>query len=335
MIFRITIYTLIDYLTIIAYFLNHRLRTVKIDMEYLSKRIKPLLILVTVGFLVVSYLFNMNVYAIVKRTVLEFLVSNRQIGSTEYTLLSILLFFFSVWIAFMVASTIRYLFEPQYQETVRKRSHFGGYLLGIRLLIICTGIIAGVLVSGLPLTNFTIFLGALGVGIGLGLQNIVSNLVSGLIIAFERPFVVGDLLDFGTDTGTVKEISLRATMVTSSEGADILIPNNSLLSQNLKNWTISGKQRFIQVRVNTLQDCNPDDVIRILVECLDRQPGIIRDRCVVYFSDITEKGFEFLVKVLITDLSKAQAIKTDLLLSIQKKSAEAGIRFFEMQRTES
>ena len=325
MILRIAVFTFLDYTGIITFFLNRRMGSVKINSSYLIQRIRPLLILVSVIFILISYLFTLSIYDILKATVMDFLYNPRKISQAEFTFMNIFLFFLFTYLAFLIAGLLRHLFEPQLEKTVEKRSRFGSYLLWIRLIVICTCIVLGVLFSGLPLNNFTIFLGAIGVGIGFGLQNIVANLVSGLVIAAEKPFVVGDILDFGTDTGRVKEISLRATMVSTSDGADILIPNSTLLSQNIKNWTISSQERYIEIRIETAPDANPVKVTELLNKCLDSQKDILRDKSHVFFSDISDSCYTFTIKARINDISLALPVRSRILTTIQQTLEGEGI----------
>jgi small-conductance mechanosensitive channel len=327
MIFRIAIYTLLDYLEIIAYFFNKRMKMVKINAAFVHRKTKPLLILAAAIFLLLAYLFNMNVFDLVKSRVSEFMFTTRNIGNATFTYMSIFVFFSSVYLAFILATLIRYTFEPQHDLTVKNRSSLGSYLLLFRLLILCAGFVVGILASGLALTNFAIFLGAMGVGIGFGLQNIVSNLISGLIIAFERPFVVGDVLDFDNEPCKVKEINLRATMVSNADGAGILIPNNTLLSENLKNWTITSKQRFLDLKIQTSHDVTPSVVIDIIGSCLDDQKNIVREKSVVLFSEINDTGLIYTVKFLLEDIADGSKIKSELLSGIHAGFVKHNIRF--------
>ena len=327
MIMRIAVHTILDYMEIIIYFLNRRFTTIQINGAYFREKIKPFLFLLAIAFILVTYLYTLSIFEILKSAVVEFLFTPREVGSAVFTYRSVLLFFIWVYVAFLLASLLRFLFEPQLKNMAQGRSRLGSYLLLIRMLIICTGIILGILASGIPLSNFTVFLGAIGVGIGFGLQNIVGNLISGVIIAIERPFVVGDVLDFGTETGLVKEISLRATMVSTTDKADILIPNSTLLSQNLKNWTISSKERSLDLRIITAPAHDPNLVIERIGKCLDEQPDIIREKSMAYFTEIDENGFHFVIRVHITDLTKVYPVKSHLLSNIRTKFDEAGIRF--------
>ena len=327
MILRVAIYTLLDYLEIIAFYFNRRFQTVQINTAFAYRKTKPLLIFFAFLFVIVAYLFNMNLFDLIVSMTKDFMLATRTIGTTEFSFLSITLLIASLYFSFVLASLIRHTFEPQDDHTSGIRSKLGSFLLLFRLLILLGGFIIGILISGFPLTNFAIFLGAMGVGIGFGLQNIVSNLVSGLIIAFERPFVVGDVLDLGNETAKVKEISLRATMVSTSDGADILIPNNTILSGNLKNWTITNKQRLLDLQVMTTQDANPAQVMEIIKQCLIRQNKINAEKSVVLFSDISHAGYLFTVRFMIHDLSNGLSIKSQVLSAIHAEFVAKGIRF--------
>jgi len=333
MILRIALFTLLDYLSIITYFVNKGISVVNIDVKYLIGRTKPLLMSGSFLFVMVAYLYNLNLLELIISGISEFMTDPRAIGAATFTWLSVLLFFVSIYVAFVLASILRNTFIPQHEATVEKRSNLGSFLLLLRLFVIISGFMAGILLSGLPLTNFTILLGALGVGIGFGLQNIVSNLISGLIIAFEQPFVVGDLLEFGSETGRVKEINLRATNVSTAEGADILIPNNTLLSQNLKNWTISSKQRFVELHLITRHETNPEEVLATIGASMDKLTHIVRPKSIVLLSEINETGFVFTIKLLITDLGKTSAVRSQFLIAVRSAFNEKGIGF--ARRTKS
>lgn len=327
MILRVAIFTLLDYLMIIAYFLNKKAGTVQIRTPYLIPQVRRILFLVAAFFLAVSYLYILNLQELVSATLNKMLTDPHNLGAWHFTWLSVILFFGSVYISFILATLIRNTFDARYERTVETRSSFGSYLLLLRLLVLCSGFIVALMISGVSVTNFTIFLGALGVGIGLGIQNLISNLISGLIIAFERPFVVGDLLDFGSESGKVKEVSLRATMVSTSDGADILIPNNTLLSQNLKNWTISSKTRTASLTVLTAHEADPEVVVALINGCLDRLDSIDRATSGAYFTAIIDCGLSFTVKLTPDDIGREMLVKSRLLTDVHEAFEKNGIGF--------
>jgi small-conductance mechanosensitive channel len=229
------------------------------------------------------------------------------------------MFLIAIYLSFFFAALLRNAFEPDFEQSVLQRSRFGSNMMLIRLLIICLGFIIGILASGMSLSNFTIFLGALGVGIGFGLQSIVGNIISGLVIAFSRPFVVGDILEFGDERGKVKEISLRATVISTTDEADLLIPNNTLMSSNLKNWTISGKQRYVSIKLYVAHGSDPEKVIELIRESLLEQKEVVSHKSFVNFTGITDIGLEFSIRYYILDLTTREMINTQLLLLIISK----------------
>lgn len=327
MILRIAIYTFLDYIQIISYFINQGNKSVRINTPFILEKLKPLLILIVIVFIIAVYFINLNILELIRSDFHNFLHSTRTIGSAQFTFISVAFFFMAIYLSFFFAALLRNAFEPDFDQSVLQRSRFGSNMMLIRLLIICLGFIIGVLASGLPLTNFAIFLGALGVGIGFGLQSIVGNIISGLVIAFSRPFVVGDILEFGAEKGKVKEISLRATVLSTTDEADLLIPNNALMSANLKNWTISGKQRCMMLDIQTTHENDPQKVIELITRCMVEQKSLIHQRSYVNFTEITEIGFLFKIKFLVPDYTKGDIIKSELLSTIQSIFASENIKF--------
>src|SRR5204862_5029292 len=112
-------------------------------------------------------------------------------------------------------------------------------LLIARLILLCIGYLLAVAASGVPVDKITIIIGALGVGIGLGLQNIVNNFVSGIILIFDRPLQIGDIVEIGDKKGRVKEIGIRTSTLLTEDGAEVIMPNGDVLSHNIVNWTLS------------------------------------------------------------------------------------------------
>lgn len=106
-------------------------------------------------------------------------------------------------------------------------------MLLVRITIITVGVLLAFVSAGIPMDRFAIILGALSVGIGFGLQTLINNLVSGVIIAFEKPINVGDIVEITGQTGRMKSIGIRSSVVTTWDGADVIIPNGDLLNQHL------------------------------------------------------------------------------------------------------
>jgi small-conductance mechanosensitive channel len=113
--------------------------------------------------------------------------------------------------------------------------------------IVLIGIFIGIGMLGIRLSNLALIVGALGVGIGFGLQNIVSNVVFGLTLLFERPIQVGDSVQLGTVSGRISHIGFRASNIRTYNGAEVIVPNSELLSTQLTNWTLSDRRRRLEI----------------------------------------------------------------------------------------
>jgi small-conductance mechanosensitive channel len=123
----------------------------------------------------------------------------------------------------------------------------------------------------------TVVFGALGVGIGLGLQDIVSNFIAGLILMFERPVKIGDIVELGGAWGKVKNIGIRATLVETFEGSELLIPNRDLIVKEVKNWTLSGTTARVEILIGTAYDSNPREVLEILLRTAREHEFVLKE----------------------------------------------------------
>jgi len=172
-----------------------------------------------------------------------------------------------VWATFLLSRFIRFLLNediyprvplaPGVPYAITTTTHY---------VILLVGFVVAVAVLGFDMTKFTILAGAFGVGLGLGLQNIVSNFVSGLILLFERPIKVGDLVQMGDASGIVKQIGIRASIINTGKGSDIIVPNGKLIAESVTNWTFSGSHRAIEIRVGAAYGTDPQHVIELLKE---------------------------------------------------------------------
>ncbi|HTF20581.1 MAG TPA: mechanosensitive ion channel domain-containing protein, partial [Chryseolinea sp.] len=204
---------------------------------------KPLLWVVVVMWLIV-FTSNLNLYDNLYIRITEFLNEPRYVGSISFSFGSILLFFLIIWFAHFLQRYVGYVLGDVGDDDSEGLAH-RSKLLVTRLIVLSAGYLLAVSASGLPVDRITIVLGALGVGIGLGLQNIVNNFVSGIILIFDRPLKVGDSVEVGSHSGRVKEIGLRSSTLATTDGADIIIPNGDVLSQHIVNWTLGNTFRRI------------------------------------------------------------------------------------------
>ncbi len=202
-----------------------------------------------------------------------------KIGTLNISLGGILSFVFAIWIAFVVARFVRFVL----QEEVL--SHFdlprgvpGAIGMITRLIIIMFGFFIAFGVAGIDLSNIAIIFGALGVGIGFGLQNIFNNLMSGLILAFERPIQVGDIIQISTLDlmGEVKEIGFRASIIRTFDGAEVVVPNGHFISNEMINWTLSDKLRRQEILVGVEYGSDLKKVLDILNKTVVNNDNVMK-----------------------------------------------------------
>lgn len=206
----------------------------------------------------------------------DFLSRQRTLGRYDFTINSLLLFTVVLVCAVLLSRIVSYFAtETHTQENVKKtRLGWGSWILLIRIFIICLGLFLAFAATGIPIDRITIILGALGVGVGLGLQSLVSNLVSGLIIAFEKPVNVGDIIEINGKVATMKSIGFRSSVVTSIDGACIVIPNGELLNQNLVNWTMNKNIKRVELDVGVAYGTNLEKVKTIISDILSEDERI-------------------------------------------------------------
>ena len=201
------------------------------------------------------------------------------------------------------------------------------------LLVVCLLLFSLVSVK-IPLTVFAFAGGALAIGLGFGMQTILKNFVSGLILLFERPFRVGDVLDVGGHKGAVTSIGLRASVLQLWDGTETLIPNSSLLENNVSNWTYSNKKVRFVVSVGVAYDSDARRVIQLLEEVAERHGLVEKEpKPQVLFTEFGDSTLNFELRFWV-DIAKANAaqVSSDLRLMIVGSFADAGITIAFPQR---
>ena len=146
-----------------------------------------------------------------------------------------------------------------------------------RYAIMTVGVVVILQAVGIDLSAFTVLAGAVGVGLGFGLQNVASNFVSGLIILFERPIKVGDRVEVGDVSGEVRRIGARATMVVTAENIAVIVPNAQFISERVTNWSHTGQLTAFLVRVRVSWEADADLVRRLLLEAAAEHPNVLSD----------------------------------------------------------
>ena len=301
--------------------------TAYLDYQNVEQRVRNFLILAGGIFWFINLTQNLNIFDIAYDDAVTFLTTARTVGNTSFTIGSIVTFFVVIWVANLFQKYLGYFFGDSGDDIIPdKKSRFGTSILLIRLLILAAGFFIGVLASGIPLDKVTLIIGALGVGIGLGLQSIVNNLVSGIILAIERPIQVGDVIDVSSTSGRVKEIGIRATRVVTPDGAEVIIPNGDMLSQKLTNWTLNNSHLRVEVDIKVLDIANLDRVKQIVLDILNTNEDVMKTpEPQLLVGNISQAGSDIKILFWAFDINKWIQLKSDIQQKIFSECSKENI----------
>jgi len=248
-------------------------------------------------------------------------------GNIHFTLAGVLGIFLTIAVGYALASVFTLALRqclistiPLHRGMPYAISKVTYYLLMVAVVMIAlTG-------AGLDLNKFTVLTGALGVGLGFGLQNIVNNFVSGLILLFERPIHIGDTVDVGGLVGTVQRIGARASTVVTFQGAEVIVPNSSLISNQVINWTLSSPWRRVDVAVGVAFGTDPELVLKLLVDTAMSHPDVLRARPpAAFFLGFGDSSLKFELRFWSARQETWFQLQSEVTVAVAKALREAGI----------
>ncbi len=254
------------------------------------------------------------------------------VGEVNITLAFILKFFFMLIAGFAVLKLIRrksvvFLREKTKLSigTINSITTLGYYILLVfAVLIILTSV-------GVDLSQITVLVGALGVGIGFGLQTIANNFISGIILLTEQSVKIGDIIRLENGlTGEVKRIAIRATIVKTVDSNEVIVPNSELVSGRVDNWTYSDNWRRLRIPFGVSYDSDPDEIVKIAIEAAREVPGTIENMMHpinVRFTGFGDNSLDFTLRVWrrMTILRGDQGLLSDYYFVLFRKFKQAGV----------
>ncbi|MGH8637745.1 MAG: mechanosensitive ion channel family protein, partial [Burkholderiales bacterium] len=249
------------------------------------------------------------------------------LGEIDVSLSSVLSFVLAVWAAFLVSRFVRFVLN----EEVFPRTHLSrgipyAITRAIHFLIIALGFFIAMGVIGMEMTQFTILASAFTIGVGFGLQNIFNNFVSGLIVLFERPVQVGDVIQVDDAVGVVHRIGIRATIVRTASRSALIVPNGKLISDRVVNWTLSGRQRVIELPVSVVLQSDPAQVISVLEDMAKQHPSVLQNppvQAILTRTGPDWMGFE--LRAAIAEVEAWTTVRSELAVSAIAALRTAGV----------
>ncbi len=255
------------------------------------------------------------------------LYAEASIGEVTLSLRGVAVFILAIWVAVWSSRIVRAVLNQDVlprmdlprgvPNTISMTAHYTIMMLG---LLLAVGFI------GLDLSSLALVIGALGVGIGFGLQNLVNNFVSGLILIFEAPIQVGDTVEVGELMGKVVQIGIRTSRVRTYSGSEVIVPNGDLVSNQVINWTLSDRRRRLNLAVGVAYGSDPAVVTALLRETVEADEDVLEDPPpIIVFNDFGDSALNFQVLAWIADFDRGFEMRHRLNSAINNALKTAGV----------
>jgi len=268
------------------------------DQESLTSNLKTPFIVVAIYIWIVVTTASLNLWSGIENSLSALLHYPLHIGNFTFSLDNILLFFTLIWLAHLLQKYVAYFFgeiDDEDEDNLNKKQH--SRLLIIRLVVVIGAYLLAVLASGMPLDRISIIIGALGVGVGLGLQGIVSNFVSGVILIFDRSIQIGDIIELSSQAGRVKSMDLRTTKINASNGSEIIIPNSNLLSQNITNWTYTDNRKQVEITLTIKGELSTEQINQLIRQAIKDNLLVDQSKpCQIYYNALAKESYGVLIR---------------------------------------
>lgn len=300
----------------------------RLDVSKTRQSFQRMLSIIAVVLWLLVFFINLNVAGGVFSFFHQILIKERSFGTLKFTLSNILFFAIIVYISNILQKNIGVLFgEKSISISSTEVEHKSSKLTLIRLIIVILGLLLAVTASGIPVDKLTVVLGALSVGIGLGMQNIVNNFVSGIILIFEKPFEIGDFIELADKKGKIQDIGIRSSKMLTQYGSQVIIPNGDLLSNRLVNWTqgASFVKSELLFKVNIATDLNA--LSKAIEEEITQSDHTVKNLAPeILINTITADAVEIKLLIWLTSVYIEPAFKSMLFANLIKRFTSMQIK---------
>lgn len=301
----------------------------RINSNQTRQSVKKGLVFIAVALWLLVFFINLGIADNIYSFIYQILTRPRSFGSITFTLSNILSFSAIVYLSSLLQKNIGLLFGESHLPTTTGDEvvKVSSVLALVRLAIIVLGVLLAVAASGISVDKFTVVLGALSVGIGLGMQNIVNNFISGIILLFEKPFRIGDYIELADRKGRIRDIGIRSSKMITVQGSEVIIPNADLLSNRLVNWSSSDTYLKTELLLKVGADTDLEalqDIIRQEVQELDGTQQTMPPDIII--NAIGADSVELKVMIWINSIYSEPTIKSQLFRKLLPRIKEASIR---------
>jgi len=311
-----------------------KLRIIQKHPQLIRKRVGSWLHLLALFLWILFSLSSLEIFDPLKEATLNILSRSWQVGNFSFTLGDVLIFAVTIWLSIKISRLIRFILE---EDVLPRIPLPRGVPTSISMLtnyvILAIGFLIALTAAGMEWSKFALLAGAFGVGIGFGLQNVVNNFISGLILIFERPIKVGDTIEVGALKGTVKRIGIRSSTIRTFEGAEVIVPNGTIIQSEVTNWTLSDQLRRIDVNVGVAYGTDPNEVLLILQKVAKDHPVVLDNPApMVLFLGFGESSLDFSLRIWTSDFANWISFSSEITLQVHNALKKARIEIPFPQR---
>jgi len=306
---------------------NYNIQTLSTMVNATNKRVQPILNWVGLFVWFMFTLKGFDIYNFIFAGINDLMLVTWKIGEMMISLGGILAFLTIFIVMLILAKLVASLFLDDWMIKILPRGVAPAISLVLRIVVVGIGLYMALSAAGIDLSKLGWMLGALGVGIGFGLQNIVLNFISGLILAFERPINLGDTIEIDQEMGIVTNIGIRSSNIKSYSGYEAIIPNGDLISKKVINYTLSNRDRRSKIIMKTAPNADPEKVMTLFDDAASGDPRTRKNPTPkTYFYGYDEEGNLSFALYYWTTFSDTLNTDNSISLKIFAKLKEEGIQ---------
>ncbi len=302
------------------------LRMVSRNRQLIRQRIERGLKILAIVLWAVLVLRPLGLLDLMLDSIARVFSATTSVGTLSVSLGDIMAFVLITWFSFLLARFVNFVLREDVFTRVRTGRGVPQAIAGlVRYSLIFIGFFIALAAAGIELTKLSIIAGGLGVGIGFGLQNVVNNFVSGLILLFERPIGVGDIIELPEIWGEMKRIGIRASVIRKFDGSEVIVPNGMLVSDKVVNWTLSDKLRRLELDIGVEYGTPAQHVLDLLIKVAESNPKVItKPPPRAFFINFGDSALEFRLWAWV-DFDGGYSIRSELAVAVQEALKKAGI----------